>query len=154
MNIEQRIEYLEKQLDILKMQCKQQPEFEYPIYMQSIESKVIVKFTGLHEGYLVDDVRGGRDIGQFNHGWYPHTDANAWQPIAFDEGRGIADKQLCECWFNTHTHCRVLRFYDAVNKCTFNVKGKRNGISYDDYIPIPYADYPEWAIEAEKTLED
>lgn len=156
MNIEQQIEALQAQLDALREQCKQQPEFEYPIYMQSKSTKTVVKFDGRTSAtVVVVDEDKHFYVGFFSNEWTPHTNTSHWQPIAFDEERGIADKQLCECWYSRHTHCRVFRFYDAVNKCAFSVRGKRNGNTYDGgYVPIPYAEYHEWAIEAEKTLED
>lgn len=132
------------------------PEFEYPIYMQATRCKQVVKFTGLRSGVVV--VKGNcllnSNIGETSNCLYAHTDTNHWQPIAFDEERGIADKQLVECWYNRHSYLRELRFYDALNKRGFSVDGERDGCTHDNYRPIPYADYPEWAIEAEKTLED
>jgi hypothetical protein len=74
--------------------------------------------------------------------------------IAFDEERGIADKQLVECRYNAYPYVRHLRFYDAVNRCTFSAIGNRGGGEADNYRPIPYAEYPDWATEAERTLED
>jgi hypothetical protein len=155
MNIEQQIEHLQSQIDKLREQCKQKPEFEYPIYMQYKHCSQVVEFTGLRSGIVV--VKGNRsnseEVGHFSVAWIPHTD-DRWQPIAFDEERGIADKQLCECWDGDDTHRRVLKFYDVKNECSFSYDGKRNGLDYNNYHPIPYADSPEWAIEAEKTLED
>lgn len=153
-NMREQLELLETELNELREQCKQQPEFEYPIYMQSKIDKTVVKFTDLSSGEVM--VSGNRlysySIGYIAHDWTVHTDTTNWQKIVFDEERGIADKQLCECWVKTHTHYRALRFYDAVNKCTFSVEGKRNGTSYDDdnYLPVPYADYPDWAIKLKR----
>jgi hypothetical protein len=157
MNIEQQIKCLQTQLDALREQCKQQPEFEYPIYMQAFDSKGVVKFTSLNCGTVV--VQGkcasNSPVGQvIQIPSLPHTNTDYWKPITFNEKLGIADKQLCECWDGIHTHTRNLRFYDAVNRQTFTIKGKRKGSLFDYYRPIPYADYPDWAIEAEKTLED
>jgi hypothetical protein len=152
MNIEQQIEALQAQLDALREQCKKQPEFEYPLYMQAKVSKVVVKFTGLTTGDVVVVGKGCYTI--YPNCWLPHTDTTNWQPITFDEERGIADKQLCECWGVHETAGRSLRFYDAKNKCAYNSYGKHFYAPWDNYHPIPSADYPEWAIEAEKTLED
>jgi hypothetical protein len=156
-NVRKQLELLEAGLNELREQSKQQPEFGYPIYMQSKQYKTVVKFTDLTSGEAVVSENCDHPIyaiGYVANNWIPHTNSNNWRPIAFDEKCGIADKQLCECWADRYTHNRVLRFYDAVNKCVFSVEGKRNGIIYDKYYPIPYADYPDWAIEAEKTLED
>ena len=156
MNIEQQIEQLQSQIDALRKQYKQQSEFEYPIYMQWLQDKAVVKFTSKNTGVVVVAGNSGSEMSSlgFSFGkWIPHTDENFWQPTTFDEERGIADKQLCECW-GTFTHQRLLRFYDAKNKSTFSHIGTRNDHDYDNYRPIPYAEYPDWAIEAEKTLED
>jgi hypothetical protein len=123
--------------------------------MQSKHHKRVVKFTGITDGYLVVADKTGGDserLGDFSESWINHTNTDHWQPIAFDEELGIAHKQLCECWQNENTHMRVLRFYDAINKRTFDSYGNNEGVKMDNYLPISYADYPDWAIEAEKTL--
>jgi hypothetical protein len=154
-NMRNQLELLEAELNELREHCKQQPEFEYPIYMQLIEDKSVVEFTDLNEGTVV--VRGknifSRAIGYFSTEFADHTDTSVWQPIVFDEERGIADKQLCECG-NHESYVRVLAFYDAVNKRTFSNDGVRIGYSWDNYRPISYAEWPDWAIEAESTLGD
>jgi hypothetical protein len=154
-NMRKEIKLLEALLNELSEQCKQQTEFEYPIYMQSKRNKEVVKFTKLNTGKVVvlsDDCSAS--IGHVADNFVPHTDHSHWQPIVFDEERGIADKQLCECWDKDYTAGRALRFYSAKNKCAYTVDGKKACIPYDNYLPISYADYPDWAIEAEKTLED
>jgi hypothetical protein len=154
-NMRKEIKLLEALLNELSEQCKQQTEFEYPIYMQSKRNKEVVKFTKLNTGKVVvlsDDCSAS--IGHVADNFVPHTDHSHWQPIIFDEERGIADKQLCECWDDAHTHARALRFYDAEHECAYSCQGNQSLISWDNYRPIPYADYPDWAIEAEKTLED
>jgi hypothetical protein len=155
-NVRKQLGLLEAELNELREQCKQQPEFEYPIYVQSKHNKSVIKFTGLTTGvvvvsgkYLSDDL-----VGIERTNLCQHTNTNYWQPIAFDKECGIADKQLCECWNDMDTHSRSLRFYDAKNKTTFLYNGVRDAHGWGNYRPIPYADYPEWAIEAEKTLED
>ena len=154
-NVRKQLELLEAELNELREQCKQ--EFEYPIYMQAKHSKQVVKFTRLNCGTVV--VQGKYvNNSPVNQGiqipLLPHINTDHWQPIAFDEELGIADKQLVECWDDAHTHARALRFYDAEHECAYSCEGRRSLISWDNYRPIPYADYPDWAIEAEKTLED
>jgi hypothetical protein len=155
-NMRKELALIEAEVDKLREQCKQQLKFEYPIYMQAINSKQVVKFTDLKAGFVV--VRGVFEnncpVGTYMTGYIPHTDVTEWQPIAFDEERGIADKQLVECWDGAHTHARAFRFYDAEHECAYSCQGNQSLISWDNYRPISYADYPDWAIEAEKTLED
>ena len=63
----------------------------------------------------------------------------------------LQDKQLVWCWDDTYV--RELRFYDAKNKCPYRVDGQRDGLLFNNYEPYK-GDWPEWAIEAQKTLED
>ena len=65
-----------------------------------------------------------------------------------DNPSQIPDKALVWCWDDKNT-----AFYDARNKCVFNHFGKRNGFSYDNY-ELYKGEYPDWAKEALKTLED
>ena len=152
-NMRKQLELLEAELNELREQCNQKPELEYPLYMQSKDNKAVIKFTGLTTGVVVTACKFNSK-GYFTDDWVEHTDTDHWQPIIFDEARGIADKQLCECWGGVDSHMRYLKFYDALNHSSFNFKGQRYGDVYNNYRPIPYADYPDWAIEAEKTLQD
>ena len=157
MNIEQKIELLQAQLDELREQHKNQcAELDYPVYMQHTVSKAVVRFTGLKDGVVVVAQlgKGMYDVGFSTDVWAVHTDRKIWTPILFDEERGIADKQLCVVWDNEDTHQRFLQFYDAINKCAFMYNGNRNDGNYDNYTPIPYNNYPEWAWDAQYTLED
>jgi hypothetical protein len=158
MNIEQKIELLQAQLDELREQHKnQRVELDYPVYMQHTVSKAVVRFTGLKDGVVVVAQlgKGMYDVGFSTDVWAVHTDRKIWTPILFDEERGIADKQLCEVWDNSTTHVRCMRFYDAINKGVYSSEGKRAVmLSYDNYTPIPYNNYPEWAWDAQYTLED
>ena len=79
-------------------------------------------------------------------------DNDIWQQLEVCEKTGSFDGQLIWCWNNHHTHFRILRFYDAKNKCTYDYLGKKGGFSYDNYEPFE-GNYPEWALEAFKTLE-
>ena len=64
------------------------------------------------------------------------------------------DKELVWVWDSHYEYGRQLRFYDAEYKTTFNVtSGKRGGSSYENYAPYE-GEWPEWAKEAYKKLED
>ena len=64
----------------------------------------------------------------------------------------LKDKDFVECWDNTTTFSRILRFYDAKNKCTFNhLHGGRDGSIFDNYRKIPM---PDWAKAVKDALED
>ena len=69
---------------------------------------------------------------------------NKWKP---------KHQELVECWDNSYTHIRTLRFYDKKNKCTYSFSGECNGSNYDNYSPITGPE-PKWATKARKTLKD
>jgi hypothetical protein len=124
----------------------------YPLYCKSTKGH-IVKFTGLRTGVLVrsiNDVKAGQTTATYT----AHTNTDTWTPIPFNSDLGILDKQLCECWDDDETYMRYIKFYDAENSCTFNFKGYRGGAKFSNYSPIPFNEYPQWAIKAEQTLED
>ena len=63
------------------------------------------------------------------------------------------DKEFVLAYDNRDSCTRTLAFYDAVNDCIFTFRGTRNGPEYDHYAPFK-GEYPEWAKEALKRLED
>ena len=64
------------------------------------------------------------------------------------------DKELVWAWDDWCFFERYLIFYDAKNCCAFYSKdGGRNGCNYDHYAPFE-GEYPDWAKEAQKKLED
>lgn len=52
-NMRKQLALLEDELNESCEQIKQQPEFDYPIYMQSKHNKEVVKFTSLTCGVVV-----------------------------------------------------------------------------------------------------
>jgi hypothetical protein len=149
MTLQERIEKLEKELAELKAKCN----IEYPIFKRSKENGYIVKFTGLKKGSVIYIGDSDFCINHLSFDWIPHTNTDIWEDIAYDEKRKLFDKQLVWCW-DEHTKCaRQLKFYDAKNKCVFDSKGYRTSIIYDHYKPWE-GEYPDWAKEAYKILED
>ena len=65
----------------------------------------------------------------------------------------LRDKQLVWAWDDDTDAGRNIRFYDAKNNCTFCPDGQRNGCEYDNY-ELYEGEYPEWAKEAVKQLQD
>lgn len=63
------------------------------------------------------------------------------------------DKEFVLAYDNRDSCTRTLAFYDAVNDCIFTFRGTRNGPEYDHYAPFE-GEYPEWAKEALKKLDD
>jgi len=55
-------------------------EFEYPIYMQDVEHKFVVKFAGLQTGEVIVSSEGGRELGDKSNTFIPHTITERWKP--------------------------------------------------------------------------
>ena len=154
-----KLKELEKKYEELGVEIeklKKEEEFTYPIYKRYIANHpakgMIVKFTSIEENGEVVLSTGIYKLGEINN-WTPPTDTNVWEDVTYDEERGLFDKQLVWVWDNGETHVRTLKFYNAKNRCTFSWRGKRNGIYWDNYEPYE-GEYPKWAKEAYRTLED
>ena len=64
------------------------------------------------------------------------------------------DKELVWAWDNDYPFSRHLSFYDAQHNCTFcSGDGTRTGVEYSHYAPYE-GEWPEWAKEALKKLEE
>lgn len=64
------------------------------------------------------------------------------------------DKELVWAWDNDYPFSRHLSFYDAQHNCTFcSGDGTRIGVEYSHYAPYG-GEWPEWAKEAQKKLEE
>lgn len=131
---------------------KKEEESTYPIYKKHTTSNLVVKFIGLEDG-IVKNGNSTWRIADTSNVWTRHTDKDTWEDIAFDEERGLFDKQLVWCWEDDETYGRTLRFYNAKDKRSFTPDGKRSGFCFDNYEPYE-GEYPKWAKEAYRTLED
>lgn len=129
------------------------PNVEYPLFKRSQVNGVIVKFNCLTGGRVVWKGSSKLSIGDYSDDFICHTDTAAWEDVAYDRERGLFDGQIIECWDDENTHDRIIRFYDAVNKCTFNHYGVRKGFLYKNFKALDHKFYQEWMIEAYKTLE-
>lgn len=81
------------------------------------------------------------------HTWSQMCDAT-WSPT-----EPLKDKDLVWCWDDDHTHTKALRFWDARNGSSFKSNGERDGGRWGNYEKFT-GEWPEWAKEAVKTLED
>ena len=149
--LEQKYLELGKEIEALKKQNTEKEEFEYPIYCKLKDSSLVVKFTDLRTGEVVINEERHSVLRKRND-WIKHTDTKQWQQLEVCEKTGFFDGQLVWCWDNEYTHSRMLRFYDAKNKRTYTISGKRNGFVFDNYEPFE-GNYPDWALEAFQTLE-
>ena len=144
--------YLElgKEIEALKKQSKEE-EFKYPIYCKLKENSLVIEFTGLQTGEVVVNSYP-YNVGENRYDWIEHTDKNEWQQLDVCKETGFFDGQLVWCWDNNQTHSMVLRFYDVKNERAYDYSGNKWGFSYNNYEPFE-GNYPDWALEAFKTLE-
>ena len=148
--LEQKYLELGKEIEALKKQSEKE-EFEYLIYCKNKDTSLVVKFTRLQFGEVVVNDKYN-NIGDKSTTWTSHTDTYIWQQLDVCEKTGFFDGQLVWCWDNDDTHVRTLRFYDVKNKCTYQFDGIEDGHDYDNYEKFE-GNYPDWALEAFKTLK-
>jgi hypothetical protein len=142
------------QLDALKSEIASSPSEErdyYPRYFRARDTTLVVKFDSLNIGTVVVGSEHYNE-GEFDDCWVEHSDPSNWIEIPYNEELGVAHGQLCECWDNDITYSSALRFYDAVNKCTFYPTGSMDGVKYENYRPLTFAEYPERLKHAALTL--
>lgn len=109
------------------------PDFDYPICCKSILTGNVILYTDLKEGTLLAKaISSLLKVGHYSDDWTSHTDSTMIQ-IPYDAERGFYHKQPVYCWDDEFTHEVVLRFYDAINKCTFTYDGEENGGGFDHY---------------------
>ena len=149
--LEQKYLELGKEIEALKKQNTEKEETKYPIYCKLKDSSLVVKFTALQTGEVVVN-NYPHNVGYNRHDWIEHTDKNEWQQLDVCEKTGLFDGQLVWCWDDNDTHMRYLKFYDAKDKRTYCFDGTKYGSSYHNYSPFE-GNYPDWALEAFKTLE-
>ena len=149
--LEQKYQELGKEIEALKKQNIEKEKITYPIYCKVKHSSLVVKFTELQSGEVVVDGKCYKTKATI-FGCKECTDTRFWQRLDVCKKTGFFDGQLVWCWDDEHTHSRVLRFYDAKNKCTYHYLGRRGGSSYHNYSPFE-GNYPDWALEAFQTLD-
>ena len=149
--LEQKYLELGKEIEALKKQSDKE-DFKYPIYCKHIYSSLVIKFTGLQTGEVVVNSVVHGDVGKKLNDWTEHTNIYIWQQLNVCPETGFFDGQLVWCWDNNDTHVKCLKFYDAKHECTYQFDGNRYGSVFDNYEPFE-GNYPDWALEAFKTLE-
>lgn len=143
---EQRIDELQRQIDELKN------ETEYPVFCYLFDSKkpVIVRFDGLKSGEVIK--QGYWEFGHKADDWNNFTNTDYWKQLPYNKERGLYHTQLVWCWQNSDTHDRTLSFYNAIDDSSFRYNGNPGGLDWENYEPYQ-GEWPQWAIEAHKTLE-
>jgi len=142
----EKIEELKQQVELL--------DSEYPKYMIyngcRKSGRYIVKFSGECTGEVIAKAdECALKIGYYSDEWVL---SQSWQEVTNPDI--LCDKDLVECWDNRYTHKRLLKFYDAKNKATYDYEGEHGGFRFENYRKLMPWEYPQWAIEAQKTLED
>ena len=56
-----------------------QRQFTYPAYFKNIAFGLVVKFTNLTTGEVVEEANGGYAIRYISTGWVEHTNTNIWE---------------------------------------------------------------------------
>ena len=149
--LEQKYLELGKEIKALKKQNAEKEEITYPIYCKFKDSSLVIKFTELKSGEVVIN-NSYYSVGYKCYYWKEHTDKNEWQQLEVCPETGFFDGQLVLCWDNNTTHMRILKFYEAKRKGTYQFDGTRCGVSFDNYEPFE-GNYPDWSLEAFQTLE-
>ena len=149
--LEQKYLELGKEIEAIKNQITEKEEITYPIYCKSIGSSLVVEFTRLNEGKVVVNSRYD-SIGEYRTNWHDYNNNNVWKQLDVCKNTGFFDGQLVWCWEDDDTHSRVLRFYEAKHKGTYQFDGTRCGTRFNNYEPFE-GNYPDWALEAFQTLE-
>ncbi len=149
--LEQKYLELGKEIEALKKQSTEKKEFEYPIYCKLKDSSLVVKFTDLRTGEIV--INNERNSVGVKSNMFPSPmDTNVWQQLEVCEKTGFFDGQLVWCWEDDDTHSRILRFYEAKHKGTYQFDGTRCGTRFNNYEPFE-GNYLDWELEAFQTLE-
>ena len=125
---------------------------EYPIYKRNVLLNFVVKFTDSNTGTVVVP-NSIYETGYTYSAFVPCLDKETWNDVPYDSKRGLYHGQPVECRDHTYSHSGILRFYDAINKCTFTYDGELNGASYTYIEAIPTERIPPWMYIAYKTLE-
>ncbi len=114
----------------------------------------MVKFTGQRKGILVKNDSNGKDaerVGQSSNSYMQHDNSAMWKHLPVCLKTGFFHGQLVWAWNNGHTYSRRLGFYNAKNKKMFQIGEGFNSFSYDHYFSFE-GNWPDWALEAHKTL--
>lgn len=149
-NIELQIQELRNKINELEASLKND-KFDYPICKRHKIDDVVVLFDDLTKGTVLLQGKSIREEGSHGDSWHLHTDTEVWEDYPYDKERGLYHKQMVYCWDNDdYTYGTEVRFYDAINKCTFYYDGASYGTDFDNYS----ATMPDFMLEAHKTLKD
>lgn len=127
----------------------------YPIYCEYLGTDEVAKFTSSDEATIVKNssrIPLGFIVGQVLTGCTPHTDRNEWKQLPICPKTGFFHGQLVWAWDRDYANVRMLLFYNANKSCIFPFTNGSATFAYDNYLPFE-GNWPDWALEAHKTLE-
>ena len=127
--------------------CEPIPEVSYPYFKKHINTGNVYRLSS-EDGMPVQIM--GDDIGYILH--HKNFNVEDWVDIPYDKERNLWHGQPIMAYKDNWTHTRDFSFYSVTEECCFGVIGQGKGPYYDLYEPLPLP-YPEWLIEAYKTLE-
>ena len=148
--LKQSIEEIKRKLHSMEQQLKD--DIEYPIFKRNKYNESIVKFTDLDTNIRIMKGTSNYNVGEVIKSTL-HTDTKVWEDVAYDKERDLFDGQPVECWEDDSSHSRKIRFYDAINTCSFTYDGVRGGYPFKNYKAIKPEHYKKWMLEAFETLE-
>ena len=91
------------------------------------------------------------DIGGLIH-HHAANGSNEWTTLNLIEVWQPQDKEPVWAWNHGADYGRIIRFYDAENKCLFSGDGIRNGLAYPNYAKVEH--YEQWMLDAQAKLQD
>lgn len=100
---EATLEQLKAQIELLQ---------EYPKVFRG-SNGLIVKFSGLHSGIVMESHESRWKIGNHSNSWTKHSDTSAWTPINYNKQLDLYDGKLCYAWDNELSYVSIGR-YDAL----------------------------------------
>jgi hypothetical protein len=81
-------------------------------------------------------------------------DLNSILDVEFTESTpSFKDKQIIWAW-DVDYQIRRLRFWDALNNCTFSTNGSRRGANFNHYAALSKENIEPWMTAIQDSLED
>ena len=143
---------LEERVARLEEKCGIKPEVKFPVYRRSKCTNIIVRFDAPMEGEIVMSDNPDEPIGHYGKAWARFDFEDTWEevPTVTIDGDIFYDTQPVWVW-DYDDDDRILRFIDAVNRCTFSSNGSRKGYMWNHYATPKCID--DWMIEWWKELK-
>lgn len=84
---------------VAEIEGLKKPEFEYPMFFESLRHSKIVKFSAIKCGEVVKEgCNSFESLGYESRDYDPHTDKSEWKQIPHDKETGFYDGEIVICW--------------------------------------------------------